>query len=401
MKRILYILFTFLLLVYFTSCKEEPVGQTPTDSTAPGCIKNPIVENLPGGAIIKYDLPDDDDLLCVKAVYTLNGQVKKTMASLYNDTLKVEGFGSTYKQTILLYTVDRSLNESTSVEVIIHPQTPPVETVFQSLALNRDFGGVQVSWENTNKADIAIYLLAADSLGELAIGDIVYTNKDKGKYSLRGFSDKERTFAAFVRDRWDNISDTIQGTFIPYFEMKLDKSKWKREKLNGDNTSEYDETWTFNRMFDDNVNYHNMWCTGDGNNGELPVRFTIDLGSTVKLSRYKLWHRTEYEYAHFNPKRWKVYGCLSPRFDLANDDAYWKEGGYKKDWILLGNFVSEKPSGEGPITQEDRDFAKAGFEFSFSLDIPPIRYLRFEIDETWAGSTDMHIAEITCWGKEE
>lgn len=399
-KNNIYLLFTFLLLIGCLSCKEETVGQTAVDAVAPGCIINPVVENIAGGATITYDLPADNDLLCVKAVYTINGQEKNTTASMYKNSLKVEGFGSTQKQTILLYTVDRSMNESEPVQVTIQPQTPPVETIFQTLTMQRDFGGIQVAWENTTKADISIYILAADSTGELSVADIVYTSQPKGQYSVRGYTDTERVFGAFIRDRWDNYSDTIQDKFIPFFEMQLEKTKWAKTTFPGDNNTSY-PGWNFNKMWDGTVGDQG-WHTGDGNDGNFPIRFTIDLGTTVKLSRYKLWHRSNnYLFSHFNPKRWKVYGTASPRFDLMNNPDYW-QGDYKADWVHLLDCYSFKPSGEeGPVTQEDKEFAEAGFEFAFPLDAPPVRYLRFEIDQTWSGGSDVHISELNFWGKEE
>lgn len=404
MKRIVYISFILLMSVYFTGCKEEPVGQTPTNTTPPGCIMNPTVKNLPGGAEITYDLPTDNDLLCVKAIYTINGEEKNTTASMYNNTLKVEGFGSTDEQTIKLYSVDRSFNMSEPVSVTIHPTTPPVQLIYETLSMQRDFGGVQLTWKNETKAEVAIQILATDSLGELTTADVVYTSSVNGKYSLRGFDDSERVFGAYICDRWDNNSDTIQGKYTPYFEMKLDKKKWKKISFLGDNTTVYGG-WYFEKMWDDIIGEQG-WLTNGGNEGKFPIRFTIDLGTTVKLSRYKLWHRDNvppysWLYLGNNPKKWKVYGSASPRFDLQNDEAYWKEEGYKKDWVYLADCVTIKPSGEGPVTQEDADFATAGFEFIFPLDAPPVRYLRFEVNATWAGGTDMHISEITCWGNDK
>lgn len=401
MKKILFkISFVLLMSVCFSGCKEEFVGQPPTDNVAPDCIRNPVVQNQPGGAIITYELPDDEDLLCVKAVYKINGQQKNTTASLYNDTLKIEGFGSTDEQTIQLYAIDRSFNTSIPVPVTIKPTTPPVKLIYETLSMQRDFGGVQLQWKNENKTDIAIYILAADSAGELSIADVVYSSSVDGKYSLRGFDDTERKFGTYICDRWDNYSDTIVGIFTPYYEMQLDKKKWKQVIFLGDNTTNY-SGWPFTKMWDDIIG-DNGWHTGDANNGVMPVRFTIDLGVSVKLSRYKLWHRAgSYYYSHYNLKKWKVYGSASPRFDLQNDFAYWAEEGYKKDWVHMLDCVTFKPSGEGEVTNEDKEFAAQGFEFSFPLETPPVRYLRFEIDAVWSGATDVHISELACWGKEE
>ncbi len=382
-------------------CKEEPIGQTPTDSVAPGVVRNPVVKNIPGGAYITCELPDDDDLLCVKAVYTVNQQEKNTISSLYENKVKVEGYGTTDAQKVLLYAVDRSFNESAPIEVTIQPETPYIDLILQSIEMKTDFGGVQITWENIGHAEVAINLLAADSIGELVNAEVLYTKAESGQYSLRGFEDTERLFAVCVRDRWDNTSDTLSGLFTPFFEMKLEKSKWKREILNGDNTTDYN-TWVFSNMYDDIVGGQG-WHTSDANGGKLPIRFTIDLGVTTKLSRYKLWHRFDaLVYQHYNPKRWKVYGCENPRFDLLNDNAYWQEGGYKNDWVFLGEGFAHKPSGyNNPVTQDDMEYARMGFEFVFPLDAPPVRYLRFEIDETCAGSKDLHIGEITVWGTAE
>lgn len=396
MKRLLYILIVFTC--FLNACKQEYVGQPGTDSIVPGKITNPVVENLPGGARITYDLPDDDDLLYVNAVYIINGKEVNTSASMYKNEVTVEGFGTTDEQKIKLYCIDRSNNISEPVEVAIHPTTPPVQLIYETLKMKNDFGGVQLEWENKTESDIAIYLIAADSVGDLNVADVVYTSTREGKYSLRGFDDEERVFGAFVRDRWDNLSDTLSGIFTPIYEMKLDKSKWKREVLMGDikPAFDYGGSWIWSKMFDE-IMADQGWTT---RNVLPPVYITIDLGAEVKLSRYTLWHRLgSWPYKHFNPKYWDVYGTTSPKFEIYDED-YWTGDGFKKDWTLLLNCYSYKPSGENtPITNEDREYAANGFEFTFPLDAPPVRYLRFHFRETWGGGSDIMISEISCWGK--
>lgn len=394
MKRLSYIAATFLLLTLFNSCKEEFVGQPATDNVAPGAISNPRVENLPGGAKITYDLPKDDDLLCVKAYYTVNGVEKNTTSSMYTNSLVVEGFGSTDPQTIKLCCLDRSNNQSEPVDVTINPTTPPVELAFRSMTMEKGFGGVQLKWKNENKSDLTIYVFAADSIGDLNVADVVYTAAADGKYSLHGFDDSEREYAAVIRDRWDNYSDTLKGIFTPYFEMKLDKSKFNRQILMGDNDTNLGG-WEFNKMFDEIVGDQGFHTSS----GKTPMFFTIDLGMTVKLSRYTLWPRIGYEYKHHNLKRWKVYGTTSLKLD-NHENSYWVQGGFKDDWSYMMDCYSFKPSGEdGPITNEDTEYAKNGFEFEFPLDSPPIRYIRFEVESTWSGGDMMHISEITFWGE--
>lgn len=394
MKSLLYIVSAFFIATSFYGCKEEFVGQPATNSTAPGIIKNPVVENLPGGAKISYELPDDDDLLCVKALYTINGKEKNTTASMYNNFLVVEGFGSTDEQKIKLYCVDRSSNISAPVEVTINPTTPPVQLVFETLTMEKGFGGVQLKWENKTKSDLSIYVFAADSLGDLNVADVVYSSATTGKYSLHGFDDKERLYAAVIRDHWDNYSDTLQGYFTPYFEMKLDKSKFKRQVLMGDNDTNLGG-WEFSKMFDEIVGDQGFHTSA----GKSPMYFTIDLGTTVKLSRYKMWPRIGYEYKHHNIKKWSLYGTTTLKLD-NHENNYWVLGGFKADWNHLMDCVTFKPSGDaGPITSEDVEYAGNGFEFEFPLDSPPTRYLRFAVDQTWSGGDMMHISELTFWGE--
>ncbi|MCD8261864.1 MAG: DUF4959 domain-containing protein [Bacteroides sp.] len=82
------IVITVALFALFTGCKEEnfrvPYG--PDNGLAPGKIEFLEYESTPGGAIVKYRSPDDEDLLYVKAVYTLtSGRLMEAKASIYDN----------------------------------------------------------------------------------------------------------------------------------------------------------------------------------------------------------------------------------------------------------------------------------------------------------------------------
>ena len=103
------ILFILLLGIVATACK---------DGVAPLQIKNPEVINVEGGALITYDLPDEEDLLYVEAKYKRNsGEVAIAQASVYTDTLKIEGLGDTTRREVQITTVDRSFNRSAAIGV--------------------------------------------------------------------------------------------------------------------------------------------------------------------------------------------------------------------------------------------------------------------------------------------
>src|SRR3546814_19812046 len=75
------------------------------------------------------------------------------------------------------------------------------------------------------------------------------------------------------------------------------------------------------------------------------------------------------------------------------------EGG----WVKLLECEMIKPSGRplGNNTLEDEEVALAGHEFTFPLDAPPVRYLRFKILETWGGTDYMWIRELTFFGQQK
>ena len=157
-----YYLFLLIFLIgaqLLTSCTNYTIGQQPVDSIAPAPVENVKVENTPGGAIITYTLPGDQDLLYVKGTYTLKDNVvAETKSSLYNDTLKIKGFGDEDPKEVTIVAVDRSGNASAPVVVTIHPLTPPVLSVAETLKMKATAGGVITTSENPLQAELTIHL---------------------------------------------------------------------------------------------------------------------------------------------------------------------------------------------------------------------------------------------------
>jgi hypothetical protein len=258
-----------------------------------------------------------------------------------------------------------------------------------------DFGGVNIQWKNEHKAPVTICLLAADESGVLSMTNVIFTDSAEGKYNLRGFDDIERTFGVFVRDHLDHYSDTLLGKFTPFNEMKSDKSLFRRKTLLGDNTGVWSDDYQFEYMWDDLVDrLSNTYHQKDASD---PNYFTIDLGVATKLSRYTLWQRPGYFYARFNPKRWKVYGATN--LSSSTNPEYWIDGGFKNDWFLLADCYAFKPSGEDhPVTPKDIEYATLGHEFEFLAEAPPVRFIRFQMLESWSKSMTFYISEVTFWG---
>jgi hypothetical protein len=389
----------FLMLVLF-SCSEdfkhEPIAET--GSGTPDPVKNAQVkENISGGAIITYDLLKNVDALYVKAVYTTSQSVQKeVIVSSYLNTLTIKGLGDTNERIVRLYVVNRQEKSSSPVEVVINPLAPPVDKIRNSLVYTNDFGGFVIDFENKDKEEVSINVLVQDSTGvEMQLYDALYTSRTEGKYAVRGLPNKENRFGVYVRDRWDNISDTLYFTLTPWREDYLDKKLFRYKSVAGDCTwTEYGHKTT--EAFDDiTTNAENYVHTPYPL--AFPHRYTLDLGVSVKLSRFKLWqrpHRSSVTYQHGSPYYYKIYG-------RTDDPGVGKPDDVLSGWTLLTECYSFKPSGlpVGQLSDEDWAYALAGEEYSFPRDIESVQYLRFEFIESWSGMLCTDFSELAFWGE--
>ncbi len=392
--RKIYLFLGLLSLAILMGCKENPLGPLSHDTEAPGKLEIVSVTPINGGFKVKFKSPIDNDLLMIKGEYDLVGGKKgEVSVSYFSNELTISGFGDTAERTIRLFAVDRSGNISAPVEFTSAPLIAPVRLVQNSMNIGADFGGARFTWENLAEAAISIQFFAEDSIThKLKLVNTVYTSQMKSKFTIRNMPSRPTAFAAVIRDRWDNVSDTIKpsGKLTPLFEQKLDKTKMRKIILDSDTRW---DAWgfTYEGLIDDN------FTTSAHTQGDhpWPQIFSIDLGARVKLSRFRVYQRgpenTGFLYSHGNPKRYDVYGAAELPAD-PNDLSQWIK--------LREECVSVKPSGKDGMTDEDLAHALNGDEFEFDQTTYPaeIRYFRFVVWETWDGAGFIDFNELTWWG---
>ncbi|MFD2791826.1 hypothetical protein KCTC52924_00127 [Arenibacter antarcticus] len=394
MKKIV----SLILISFFVMAGcEEDYEHLPTakDSVAPKQIENLQYEPIHGGFNISYDIPSDKDVLYVKATYVnTKGETSEVRASAYNNKLQILGFGDTSERTIDVYVVDRSENVSKPVTFKAQPLESPVNVIKESMDISADFGGAKFHWINELKTPISILLFTADNKGVWKEVQTVYTSQSETSTAIRGFESVPTKFAALIRDRYDNTTDTIYpGTtdkmLTPLFEERLDKTKFKKIVLADDTNW---DAWEgdYYHFFDDKLETI-VHTQGDH---PFPQIYTIDLGVTVKLSRFIVHQRytpqTHFGFTHGNPKKYTLYGAK----ELPADS-----GGFE-GWIKLKECESVKPSGL-PIGQNsDEDIAQLdlGDEYTFELEVPELRYFRMAVEDTWDGAGYINASQITFWG---
>ncbi|MBV7529715.1 DUF4959 domain-containing protein [Chitinophaga sp. sic0106] len=397
MQKRFYLLLLSVIIAGL-ACKKEGVRiYADENAPAPAPITKYNVTNTPGGAIITYTVPDDPNLLYVKAVYNANEQIKReAKTSYFGDTLIVAGFGDTLPHIVKLYTVGRNEKASAPVEVTVNPLLPPVWTAKRSLDFRATFGGVVVIYQNPAEAPIT-YFIMQDTTGNGTWKTVnVYTSAAiSGAVTARGFDTIPQKFAVYCKDRWGNKSDTLTATLKPIFETPIDKAPFKEVSLPSDNNIGH--TWSGLSLRNMTFLWNNVWNTDNDcfhtktSVALMPAWFTFDMGYKTALSRFKLYHRsgTSGAYVGGDPKVFEIYGSNNP-----NPDGSWDSS-----WELLGQFTSIKPTPGNTVSAEDRTFASVnGEDFDMPPGIPAVRFLRFKILQTWGGFTYFYISELSFWG---
>ncbi|MDR0385155.1 MAG: DUF5126 domain-containing protein [Prevotellaceae bacterium] len=406
MKRLFYIILA-VATTGMVACTEPPVGQIPTDSTAPPALSLSSIDivPMPGGAKITYELPAGvNDISYVKCEYEYRGEKWAVHSSIYNNSLIIEGLGSVEPVELTFYLVDHSENVSPGVSKSFTPETPLWEAIFESLEIQPTFGGIAVTWTNESQTEIGITVFSEDSVTkELREGSTRYLDDAEGEIIFNGYDFVETKFAARIIDRWGNISPTKEATVVPLYEAELtNKPEWLEVGLTGDHVIA-SRGRTLKNCWDSNEG--TIWHTEEGGYyGSFPMFFTIDLNAVVKFSRMKLMPRqgANYYFGSHTFREFEVWGATVCRTDIQ-DENYWRftdEWEKSGDWELLGLFEVKRPSGEtnpGTPSGEDLAFGQAGYTFHVSYKKKPLRYLRFKMLRTW-GSGGMHMAEFYFWG---
>lgn len=445
-KNIILLLITVL---FIWSCSDIQEWGDPQDTIPPQGIINPKVENLPGGARITYQLPNDSDILGVKASYFPKGdQRNEIFTSAYTDTINIFGLPNTDERIVNLITVDKSKNESEPVMVKIYPLTPPVELIKNSFLVKPTFGGVYVEWENVMNTEISISIYTADSTGKMNMNEAHYSKLTKSGYSFRGYDDTPRKFQFEIRDRWGNFvfTDTV---VTPLFEVEiLPKDEYGQLlwKLHGEN----DGAWSWQGSLNDNKwtkavdgitlsrtdywdgrteNVLNRFLPGSPPSiGLRPMYMILDLGENITLSRHKIWMRgrnpgedylrSDHRYYQQGaPKYYEIWGSLNPPkqpSDFATIEeslAYWTEwtevegmDTWKNDWIKLFDCATLPLSGAknaGQLTVDDIIYADEGIESQVPMNLSgeKVRYVRFVFKECWdPNRITLQIGEIKFYG---
>ncbi|MDR0697742.1 MAG: DUF4959 domain-containing protein [Tannerella sp.] len=377
--------------LWYACGEEESIGQQPIDSVPPSPVSGIQVTNIPGGAILTYTLPDDEDLLYVKAVYTRNSETCESRTSLYKDSLKVEGFGDMQSREVRVIAVDRSRNESTPVTATVQPLEPEVITIGNTLDMVTAFGGCNINWDNPNRAEISVTVLQDDEeLMEAVAYETFYSSMAKGQGVIRELDTVIYKFGVYVQDHWGNRSEVKNFELMPLFETKFDPANFRDASLPGDGPH-YGGGYQLSNIWDGVWGSDNSYSSQAGS-GNWPGSITVDLGVVGKISRIRLHQRMgSYQtWGEGNPRNFEVWGSLN----VPDPSGSWDS------WTKFMECESIKPSGLPGTEYSNEDVSRAldGEDFyNENIDFA-VRYLRLRIYRTWSGGDNIQIGEMEVFG---
>lgn len=384
-------------VLFFAGCKKEGA-----DTIPPKPVSHVKVKALNGGALISYQLPDDHDLLYVKAEYTNSlGQDVFRASSRFSNTIEIDGFNDTLSHNVKIYCVDQHNNQSVPVEISVQPLISFIYLVQQSIQIKPDLGGVKINWQNPLEKTVFVYLYSNDNNQEKV--HILSSSKAEEQFVIRGMDSVYYNFSTLVEDFNGNKTEKLYLDRVkPLFEEKIDKSSWTLVQSLSVNGNAW-EGRTVN-FWDDIIDTKESAADNsyfiinrDNNGGSLnfPLDIVIDLNKNIILNRFVVWQRAYwyiqgnngvsadyYYYQNENLRSFKLYA--------SND---------KQTWLLLGSFdIGDPKDANGNIPASKIQEAIDGHHFELEQASDPFRYLKFSITSNYGSETNVYGSEITLYG---
>ena len=391
MKKLLLLT---ILIFAVNSCSKQDDG----DTTPPSVLTIDSVTPTNGGGIISYTLPNDDDILYVRAEYTnSNGVDVSRASSSYNNSIEIDGLNQTTALTITLYVVDQNYNQSAPIYVELVPLDSFIYLVQESIEVNTDLGGFRITWENIQSKTVYVFVHINNGTEEEI--RILSSNNSSESIAVRGLPSEEITISTRIED-FDENSTTLEekGTLTPLFEQVIDKSTWTlvaSQSVNGNawegaSANFWDDVIDTTNNNSDN-SYFMIWRDLNGGSLDWPLDLVIDLNKNVKITRFTVWQRAfwyngpsdvPYYFQEENMKSFNLYA--------SNDAQVWEE---------LGQFdIGDPRDSEGNIPQSGLGSGANGHEFELDEVSESFRYLKFRVTSNYGSEAYVNGSEITMYG---
>ncbi len=401
MKKYSFILILTVGLGAFLGCKELDDRRPDGGDWNSAALEGYEITPINGGAEIRYNIPDDPNILYIMAEYERNGRIYTEKASVHTNLLTIEGFHRVDRVKATLYKVNRKEQRSDPVEIEFEPLESLIDIGVASLEMVPGFGGVVASWENPKSTELGVRFMKMAEDGKVDYDEMYFTTLEEERRAFRGFDPEESTFAISFEDKWGNVSDTSYLTVTPFFETMIPKPYADfRGNIPYDNTTNLSGRTTAT-LWDGVVNTdRHGWLTNPSGSG---LSMTFDMQQVAKLSRVVIHgYHINSVYGQVNITKFELWGTDDIDVARFSDRPYWldetsvrnsaihgvdnttvlPDQTFKDDWVYLGwHEIPRYDRMVPPDPQGALDLAANGTEYELPIDAKPVRYIRLFVRE--------------------
>ena len=421
------------LPVIFFSCTERE--DEFTKASAPSQIINPAWIATNGGALISYTLPNDNNLLYVKAEYvnSLGNKVFRS-SSQYSNQIDIDGFNDLDSHDINLISVGRNNKESAPVTITIVPDTSYIELIRKNMVVQKAVGGLNIKWHNPSQKTVYVYVNYDSEQDTIRLVErILASEVENFDYTIRGLDTISYKVDVIVEDLSGNktVMDN-KGKHIPDPEQKINKTTWNLMT----NLSCIGDKWEgkLSYFFDDiidvielggrvdaggNDSYFIMHKDENGDpiqwiNGSTeltkPLLIVIDMNKYAALSRIKFWQRAfdfqdngntangTYHYYKEDNLRSFLFMGLTEEEMVGMTKTRLAAKIWTDNWIHCD--AGDPYNTEGVIPAAKYREAVDGHEFILPNFSRPFRYIVIGITKSFGSETQICGSEITLYGQD-
>ena len=408
------ILLWLLLTCGMLACKDDGAV---FDASIPR--ENIKFESIPGGAIMRYVLPEDTDIFAVRAEYKdYKGKQMVKIASYTYDSLVLDGFNTRQENVpVRVSLLNQANEESKAMEFTFNTEDSAPVAFFNNIEVKPYWNGFQIKYKVPKGADLGlcdVFFMGTNpmtqELDTLLLETFAIETGENVKYfSLEQIRD-QNTIIIKTEDKRGNIA--MEKTYPDIASLnvgKLDPARF--ELLDPFNLSKEDDDlklgWKY--LFDGDTKGSKKWYEyGDAgmkmysflagpwavSTPEKPKYFILDIKKEQQVASFKMYamlylrwptQPLEYRYSYGNklPNKVTVYA--------SNDE------GNDKKWIQVGQFYQSRTAAV-PWAQRafgvnyafqlksDVTFEAAEpcfFTISFSEENPAYRFFKIEFNETF------------------
>lgn len=393
MIKYLACLFLIVTVACASSCtKEDDYKEITKDGEIyyPGRVDSIAAHGGNKRIQLRVELGNDPLVTKVKAFWNNNADsvemnvVKTTGKDVVNMLVNNLAQG-TYYFDVYTYTSDNAKSIGKKVTGMVYGENylkALTNRTIKALGYSQDGSKILIDWNEAAEGEKSIELKYTNEAGAtqtmIVPGGTLKTEvsgyKNDTKLSYRSIYLPE-PYAI------DEFSVGFTEATIPVFERQLDKSKFAPYVLPTDATEEWG--WLLRFLWNDDYNPY-----GFATATAIPQWFTFDMGTSVSISRFKIWQANDRLYKGGNLKKFEVWGSNNP-----SPDGSWT------NWTKLVDCDSRKPSGlpGNQYNDQDEGYVSAGEPFTISPGSPKVRYIRIKALETWGGGDGITVGELTFW----